>query len=149
MHDDDEHGYNMLPCATYMLPLCSGHTCRRCIAACTQLPSCRCSTAAMHCTSMQRELRTCSPESMIAALEVSPHEKDAVCRTWQPGWMDAFPGTAASDNHSRVSEHEGVQKHHGFAQQDDSRVATTLVRCVLTATTSAVRSTERAKGRHW
>jgi hypothetical protein len=88
------------------------------VTTCTQLPSCWCSTAAMQCTSMQRELRTCSPEYTIAALEVSPNARMLCAGHGSLDEWHAFPGPlSASDNRCKVSKHEGVQKHHGFAEK--------------------------------
>jgi hypothetical protein len=98
-----------------VLPRRGCRLCSHCITTCTQLSSCRCSAAEMHCTSKQREVRTRSPECTTAAREMSPTT-------------------------GIVIKHAGVQKHHGFWSP---QVTPTVVWCDLTAISSAVCSTER------
>jgi hypothetical protein len=95
---------------------------------------------------MQRELRTCSPEFTIAALEVSPNGRMLSAEHGSLDEWHAFPGHCPHQTIvAGYPNMKAFKNTMGLLSKGDSRVASTVVWWDLTAYTSAVCSTERAK----
>jgi hypothetical protein len=141
---------NVATTCCHVLPHFGCHTCSHCSTTTrTQMPSCRCSNAAMQCTSMQRELRTCSPECTIAAPEGRPNERTLCAEHGSLDEWHAFPGHCQHQTTmTGYPNLKAFKNTMGLLSKGDSRVASTMVWCDLTESTTGGVLHREGKGRH-